>query len=468
MKIFNKIHNAGWGLLSALLILSACNKLELDSVPLIQPTQETTPTIGTLLDNPDFSFLKAAVVRAGLAAAPGTPTLLLQLSNPAQRFTVFAPDNNAFIASGIPSIAVINSLPVPQVFAIVSYHVVPQVIKAASIVATFPNFQYPTILNPAPSVSALLRLTTFPSVRSNGAWVNNIPIIAVDIMAVNGVVHKVARVVAPPSTFLWDKIDTDPDLTILRAAILRADTDPTAAGVLKGALLNIGANLTLFAPNNQAMRNFISFATGGQIPNKDYVSAAGATSTGNVVSVASTAGLIPGLPVVVTAGVGQFDNATVVASITSATTFTVSKLPITELSGGVTVITGFVDPVIIGFITLSPALTTQQVKGIVVYHLLSSQSGTFAAPGIRVFSVNLPSTPTAVKTLFNSAVAVHPGVTVQATFVSPVPGVSVVAAATVKGAANPTASNLLVGQTTSDLHYLNGVIHKIDQVLLPQ
>ena len=149
--------------------------------------------------------------------------------------------------------------------------------------------------------------------------------------------HKVARVVAPPSTFLWDKIDKDPDLTILRAAILRADTDPAAPGVLKGALLNIGANFTLFAPTNQAMRNFISFATGGQIPNKDYVSAAGATSSGNVVTVANTAGLIPGLPVVVTAGVGQFDNATVVASITSATTFSVSKLPLTDLSGAKTV-----------------------------------------------------------------------------------------------------------------------------------
>lgn len=468
MKIFKKIQKAGWGLIATLLLLSACNKLELDPVPIEQPTQETTPTLGTLLASPDFTFLKAAIDRAGLAAAPGSPTLLQQLSNPNQYFTVFAPDNNAFIASGIPSIAVINSLPVPQVFAIASYHIIPQVIKAAAIPSTFPNYQYPTILNPAPTLSALLRLTTFPSIRSNGAWVNNIPIIAVDIPAVNGVVHKVARLIAPPSTYLWDKIDTDPDLTILRAAILRADTDPATPGVLKGALLNIGANLTLFAPTNQAMRNFISFATGGQIPNKDYVSAVGVTSAGNIVTVASTAGLIPGLPVVVTAGVGQFDIGTVVASITSATTFTVSKVPLTALSGGTTVVTGFVDPVIIGFISLSPALTTQQVKGIVVYHLLSSQSGTFAPPGVRVFSVNLPSTPTAVKTLLNSAVAVHPGVTVKATFVSPFPGVSVVAAGTVKGAANPTPSNILVGQTTSDLHYLNGVIHKIDQVLLPQ
>ena len=80
-------------------------------------------------------------------------------------------------------------------------------------------------------------------------------------------------------------------------------------------------------------------------------------------------------------------------------------------------------------------------------------------------------TETAVKTLLNSGIAVHPGVIVKATFVSPFPGVSVVAAATVKGAANSTASNILISSTppfTSDIHQINGVIHKIDQVLLPQ
>ena len=100
---------------------------------------------------------------------------------------------------------------------------------------------------------------------------------------------------------------------------------------------------------------------------------------------------------------------------------------------------------------------------------MSSQSGTYAPPGIRVFSVNIPTTATAVKTLLNSAggpYALHPGVMIQATFTGPV-----VTAATVKGAANTTASNILISFSppfTSDLHYVNGVIHKIDQVLRPQ
>ena len=426
MKIFNKLYNTGWGLLSAMLLLSACNKLDLDPVPLTPPTQETTPTIGTLLDNPDFSFLKAAVVRAGLAAAPGTPTLLQQLSNPAQRFTVFAPDNNAFKASGIPSEAVINGLPVPQVFAIVSYHVVPQVIKAASIRATFPNFQYPTILNPAPSVSALLRLTTFPSVRSNGAWVNNIPIIAVDIPAVNGVIHKVAAVVAPPSTDLWAKISTDAELTYLKAAIQRADSGVAAGGRLQDALdlasnpSAIGSNLTVFAPNDAAFKLFL---------------------TGAITKALIGLGLPPAT---------AFGQASFLVG-TYGTLLLTNPYAISPVLGA----------------TITPTLA----KGLIAYHILSSQAGNYAPPGIRVFLVNLPATETAVKTLLNSGIAAHPGVIVKATFVSPFPGVSVVAAATVKGAANATASNILISFTppfTSDLHQINGVIHKIDQVLLPQ
>jgi len=118
---------------------------------------------------------------------------------------------------------------------------------------------------------------------------------------------------------------------------------------------------------------------------------------------------------------------------------------------------------------VSAVLTPTLAKGVVAYHIISSQSGTFAPPGIRVFSVNLPTTPAAVKTLLNSAVSVHPGVTVQAVFANLAPGVAVVSSATVKGAANATASNLLINPTvTSDVNAVNGVMHKIDQVLLPQ
>ncbi|HUM65174.1 MAG TPA: hypothetical protein PLV32_04990, partial [Chitinophagaceae bacterium] len=86
--------------------------------------------------------------------------------------------------------------------------------------------------------------------------------------------------------------------------------------------------------------------------------------------------------------------------------------------------------------------------------------------GNRAFSVNMPAGMTSVPTLLNSAIPGHPGVGIQATL-----GLAGVTTALVKGAANATAANILINPLpggSSDQHFINGVLHKIDQVLLPQ
>ncbi len=421
MKIFNRIKNTGLLLLAATVWLPACNKLELDPVPTPPPANGTTPTLATLLDDASFSLLKAAVNKAGMMSA---------LANPAARFTVFAPDDNAITASltpllptGVTPAMYIAGLSQAQAAGLIQYHVIPQVIRSSSIPTAFPNFQYPTLLNPAPTVSALLRLTTFPSVKpGTGAWVNNVPIIATNIEAVNGVVHKVFRIVNPPSTDLWATLNAATDLSYLRAAIARADSGVAAGSRLQDALNTavnpsaIGSNLTVFAPTDDAMKAFI---------------------TGAIVQYL----------------VGQGLDAT---TAQAQATFLINTFGTTLLSNPGSV--PGVGP------ALASVITPTLAKGIVAYHIISSQSGTYAPPGLRVFSVNLPTAATAVKTLLNSAVAAHPGITVQASFVSPVPGVSVVASATVKGLANATAANVV----SPDNHAVNGVVHKINQVLLPQ
>lgn len=417
-------------LLVAAIFFSSCNKLDLDPVPAEQPVPGTGSTLAALLDDPSFSLLKTAVTKAGLMPS---------LANTSLRFTVFAPDNTAIIQSlGVPdettAAAYIASRTDAEINGLVSYHIVPQVIPAASISTAFPNFQYPTILNPNPAASALLRLTTFPSVRPGvGAWVNNIPVIATDIAAVNGVIHKVSRLVAPPTTDLWSRIDTDPELTYLKAAINRADSGAIKTDSLRYAISlatnpsSIASNLTIFAPTDAAMKIFLTGAITQALIGQGYPPATAQTAATGLVTafgsliISNPASIpdIPGFP----PGIGN---------------------------------------------QLAAVVTPTLAKGIVVYHILSSQSGAYTPPGVRVFSVNMPSTATAVKTLLNSAIPVHPGVTIQASFVSPVAGVSVVAAATVKGAANATASNVIIGAASSDQHYVNGVLHKIDQVLLPQ
>lgn len=84
-----------------------------------------------------------------------------------------------------------------------------------------------------------------------------------------------------------------------------------------------------------------------------YTSAAGATGSGSTITVGSTAGLLVGMRVRVTAGVGQFAQNTVVTAVNTATTFTVSSAPIVALSGGASVVKG--ETVIVGISKIYPA-----------------------------------------------------------------------------------------------------------------
>lgn len=386
MILNNKKLKTGLLLLTAsLFFITSCNK-DVQQFPEIIPTPPTGITIGeTVKATADDSLFYKLILRSGLLAT---------LNNPNATYTLYVTGNAGMrqfvnVASGgqIPVAApdavhagfISTLLPAASAAGIVSYNISPQKLLAAAIPTTFPNLQFPSILNPAPQISALLRLTNFPSRRTNGAWLNAFPIKSTDMLAANGVIHHTAALVTPPQKFLWDTINTGPQFALLKASIQRADADPTAPGALQAALLNIGANLTLLAPDTTAFKNALSALSGGAIA---------ATSP---------------------------------------------------------------NAVFIGFINTLPITT---VKGIVVYHIL----------GTRAFSVNFPTTSTLVKTLLNGAVPTHPGVALQATFVD-VPGFGMVAAtATVKGAANATPANV----TAKDNHFLNGVIHTIDQVLLPQ
>ena len=380
--------------LSAILIFSSCNK---DPLQIPGPLAITPPAglaLGeTIASIPTDSLYYKIIVKAGLLAT---------INNRSTFWTMFVPDNTAvrvFITAitggAVPAAApdaafaafiASASFPAANANGLVNYNLCPQIITTASIPSAFPNFQYPCNLNPAPSISALLRLTTFPSIR-NGNWLNNVPLTAVNNSTVNGVIHHLAAVVTPPSRFLIDRVNSDADLTILKAALSRADSGvaPSASTSLIGALGNIGANLTVFAPSNQAFKNIIALLTGGAINNSQP------------------------------------------------------------------------DAVYIGFLG-SNNISTQTVKGIVVYHIM----------GTRAFANNFPTTAASYPTLLNGAIPAHPGVSLKCIFT----GLNVTAA-TSKGVVNATASNIAINPTpdpggTSDQHFLNGTLHKIDQVMLPQ
>jgi uncharacterized surface protein with fasciclin (FAS1) repeats len=432
MKYITKILKSSLLLLAAvMLILASCNKdvEQFTETPVTPPTGKALGE--TIAGIPTDSLYYRLIARAGLVST---------INNKATSYTMFVPDNNAMkvfinaISLGqvpIPAPDAVFSgfistkIPAATAAGIVSYNITSQTLLSAGIPATFPNLQYPTILNPAPSVSALLRLTTFPTTR-NGAWLNNIPLTSVDMAAVNGVIHHTALVVTPPQKFLWDRISTDTALTYLKAAINRADSGTAAPGTLQSALLNIGANLTVFAPTDAAFKT---------------------TLTGAIYK-----GVLPQVVQQLTAaymggGMSQADAAALAA--TNAPPIAIGQASALASTPDV-----FNNPL------LFSVLTAQTVKGIVVYHIL----------GNRAYTNNFPTTTTNYPTLLNGAVPTHPGVGLTAVF-----GAPFVSSATVKGLGNATAANLIINASpllpdpigTSDQNYLNGVIHKIDQVLLP-
>ncbi|MEO8769096.1 MAG: fasciclin domain-containing protein [Ferruginibacter sp.] len=417
MKYISKMNKIGFlSAIAAMLILSSCNK-DLEQFSEAAPVTPTGNSLGaTLAANPDDSLYLVLVKRGGL---------LETINNTATTFTMFVPGNNAmrsFVAAvsggllppGTPDPIIAGFLsttfPADQAAGIVSYNIVPQSLKIANIPAAFPNFQYATILNPQPTLSDLLRLTTFPSASAAvGPWVNNVPLVATDIAASNGIIHNTLAMVVPPQRFLWDRINTDAGLTYLKAAIIRADSGivPGPPGgvptTLQGALESIGANLTVFAPTDAAFQ---------------------ATLTGAITQALIQQGLPP--------------------ATAAATAAALASSP-----------SVFSNP------ALYPVLTAQTVQGIVSYHLLTS----------RAFTNNFPTTETAFPTLLSTVFTAAPtNIKLKATFSVPFVSAATVQGNYNATPANIliNASPLLPDPYgTSDQHFVNGTIQEIDQVLIP-
>lgn len=400
-------------------MLASCNK----DVEQIQAPAAVPPSglaLGEMIASiPADSLYYKLIVKSGLL-----PTL----NNKATIFTAFVPDNAAMrnfinvISAGATAgyttdaqyAAFINSAAVSATTAasIVSYNMIPQAIKMSSVPTTFPNWFYPTNLNPTgtpatPGYNAFARLTTHPA-RRNGNWVNNVPLSAVDAVAYNGIIHTTSlNHPLPPSRFLWQRIAADADMDYFEAAVLRADSGvaPTGSASLQWVLSNFGPNVNVFVPTDAAFETLL---------------------TGQITLYLISQGMSPATAAATAAALVALYGPTI-----------------------------FTQPM------FANVLTPTTVKGIVVYHMM----------GARAFTNNFPTTATAYPTLLNSAVPAHPGVVLTATFTGPL-----VSAATVKGLANATASNVIINSIpftpdpagTSDQHFVNGTLHKINQVLLPQ
>lgn len=387
------------------LFLAACNKELPEATPIPQPAPTGASVAGVVRANlSNFSILDSAILRAGNnnIGFPGR-SVSATLADSTGVFTVFAPSNASFQLSGIPSGAALFTagFPAPVVASILSYHIVPgRRLTAAEISDSFPNVQLPTALVLAPPSSAL------PPGLRNSVFVSR------------------------RGTRAW----------VNNIPIVQADI-PASNGIIHvpaGVLLppsrmlwdtiNNGANFSY-------LRAAIQRADSGQAP-AATLQAALQNPAANLTIFAPTNAAFQGL---LTAQIFAALRARGLDSTTS----------ITQATALASTPAVFTNP------ALATVLTPTAVRGLVAYHVL----------GVRVFSVNIPTTPRSVRTLLNVAPAGAPPViipvSVQAVFNAN--GLTV-QSATVRGLANPSASNL----TSFDLHFVNGVIHTIDQVLRPQ
>lgn len=140
---------------------------------LIPPTQTIA---GILAGNPDYTYLVAAVIKAGLLTAVSSPG----------KYTVFAPDNDAFIAAGFATIDDINAAEDALITAVVSQHVITTNVFAGDLT----NNAMPTTLQ------GNTLTITLPPARLKVSESANAPtdITGVNITATNGVIHYVADV----------------------------------------------------------------------------------------------------------------------------------------------------------------------------------------------------------------------------------------------------------------------------------
>lgn len=214
-----------FGTLGISVFVTGCDK---DDDPVV-----TNTITDVVVKNDNFSTLEAAVIKANVQ---GT----LSGAGP---FTVFAPDNAAFTASGITS-TVLNSLTQAQAANIVLYHALGSKILAAGVPAG-PNAKVVTASGDS----------VFVTRNASGVFVNGIKVNTADVAADNGVIHVIGRVLMPPSGNIVQTA-VAAGLDSLVKAVTRATTAPGGDPNLATTLST--ATLTVFAPTNAAFTQLLS------------------------------------------------------------------------------------------------------------------------------------------------------------------------------------------------------------------
>jgi len=193
-----------------------------------EPNQETIVDVASSDDT--YSTLVAALQKADLAST-------LQGDGP---FTVFAPTNEAF-ANLLQDLGVssLDDLTADQLEPILLYHVVSGKVMSSDL-----SNGYVKSLSPGPgNTQADILVNTDNGVSLNSS--SNVT--AADVEASNGVIHQIDEVILPPNVV--DLASGNSDFSTLVDAVVKADLVETLQGE---------GPFTIFAPTNQAFQDLLN------------------------------------------------------------------------------------------------------------------------------------------------------------------------------------------------------------------
>jgi transforming growth factor-beta-induced protein len=204
------------------LLVTSCEKDDDDNT-MVEPAQKNIVQLAS--GNGDFSILVEALQKADLVSA-------LEAEGP---YTVFAPTNDAFQALFTDlGVSGLDDLSADALTPILLYHVVSGAAKSTDLSTGYIK----SINNSTEDMIGVNMLVDI----SNGVMINNsTKVINADIMASNGVIHAVDKVLLPQS--IVDIALNNDNFSILVEALVKAN--------LVDALKADGP-FTVFAPTNDA------------------------------------------------------------------------------------------------------------------------------------------------------------------------------------------------------------------------
>lgn len=204
--------------IAAVTLFASCTKDEADD------QMDAQNIVQVASSNADFSILVQALDKAGLVST-------LEGSGP---FTVFAPTNDAFNALFAQlGVSDINDLSAETLKPILLNHVISGSVKAMDITTTYVE----TFNNTAPGGN---KVKVFIS-KGSDVMVDASKVVTADVMASNGVIHAIDKVILPASVV--SHAINNPNFSILVQAVVKA-------GLVEA--LSATGPFTVFAPTNDA------------------------------------------------------------------------------------------------------------------------------------------------------------------------------------------------------------------------